>query len=262
VHVIGGGFVAGEARSVVRALSGGEALPPGRRTLPTDKGVDGHPTFLSNAETFAQIASLVQMGVAGYASVGAHDERGTTLLTVNGAVEKPGVYEVPLGTSLGALLHSAGSHPVAGLAVGGYHGAWVTPRTEMPLSRAGLSKQGGVLGAGVVLVIDDSTCALGELARIGSWLSHQSARQCGPCMFGLPALTEDLVAIIRGKANAERPLFRHASMVSGRGACAHPDGAARFLTTGITALARDVDTHRRHGNCGRPLLGQLPIDRR
>lgn len=248
-----GGFVASEAQALVRALSGGPAKPPGRRVLPTERGVDGAPTLLSNVETFAQIAQLVRLGPVGYAA-GA-----TTLLTVGGAVSEPGVVEVPLGTQLAEVLDLTGSATPAALVVGGYHGAWVRPNRNLALSPAGLQAAGGTLGAGVVLVVDQGTCPLGELTRVAGWLAAQSVRQCGPCTFGLPAIVDDLHAAVRGTPRGAGAAERHARMVTGRGACAHPDGAARFVTSGLRLLRDDVDRHLRHRGCGRPVLGRLPV---
>lgn len=146
MHITRGGFVAGEARAVIRSIDGGPAVPPGRRSL----------------------------------------------LTVGGAVGRPGVLEVPIGTPLGTVLSVTDARPPSAVVTGGYHGTWLAPRFDLPLSRAGLAAAGGALGAGVVLVLDESTCALGELARVASWLAGQSARQCGPCMFGLEALARDV----------------------------------------------------------------------
>ena len=262
VTAIGGGFVAGEARSVVRVLNGGPALPPGRRTLPSSHGVGGAATFLSNAETYAQLAVLAAMGADEYATVGTPDEPGTSLISIGGAVERPGVVEVANGTDLEVLLSSAQARPPAALVVGGYHGTWLPPQAGLRISRKGLAAAGGTFGAGVVLVLDDHTCALGELARVAGWLADQSARQCGPCRFGLPALALDVQGLFTGSPGASSSIQRHARQVTGRGACAHPDGAVRFLTSGVATLAHEVARHQHRGGCGRPVLGQLPISGR
>jgi hypothetical protein len=78
-------------------------------------------------------------------------------------------------------------------------------------------------------------------------------------MFGLEALARDVADLARGGPNALHALRRHATLVTGRGACAHPDGAARFLTTGLGVLRSEVEIHRRHGGCGRSIRGQLPV---
>jgi NADH:ubiquinone oxidoreductase subunit F (NADH-binding) len=254
VRLIPGGFVAGEARAAVRALRGGPALPPGRRTPPTAAG-----TFVSNAETFAQVAILLRRGPHRFADTGTLDEPGTTLLTLGGAVARPGVVEIPLGTPLGIVLSAAGA-PAAQEAVilGGYHGSWITPVPELRLSRAGAAAAGAAFGAGVLLVLDGSSCALGELARVAGWLAGESARQCGPCRFGLPALAADVAALAAGQWRLGAAL-EHARLVTGRGACAHPDGAARFVTSGLHLLQDEAQRHFTEGGCGRPVLAQLPV---
>ena len=253
-RLIDGGFVAGEARAVVRALHGGPALPPGRRTPPTADG-----TLLANAETFAQLAILLRIGPHRFAETGTHAEPGTTLLTVGGAVGRPDVVEIPLGTPLGIVLAAAGGPPdPQAVVIGGYHGTWLAPLPQIRLSREGVASAGGSFGAGVLLVLDGRTCALGELARVTAWLAGESAGQCGPCRFGLPALAADVAALAAGRP-AVGSALNHAAAVTGRGACAHPDGAARFVTSGVHLLHDETDAHLAYGGCGRPVLGQLPV---
>ena len=253
VTVVRGGFVSGEARAVVRAVHGGPALPTGRRTPPAVDGV-----LVANVESVAQLAVLLRVGPHRFAETGTPDEPGTTLLTVGGAVGRPGVVEIPLGTPLGIVLAAAQSADPQALVVGGYHGSWLAPIAQIRLSRAGLASAGATLGAGVVLVLGHDTCALGELARVTGWLAGESAKQCGPCRFGLPTLAADVAALAAGHVAGLGAAFAHARIVDGRGACAHPDGAARFVTSGLHQLHDENDRHL-HGGCGRPVLGQLPI---
>ena len=253
VRTLAGGFVGGEARAVVRALQDGPALPPGRRTPPTATG-----TLVSNAETFAQVAVLLRMGPHRFAETGTHAEPGTTLLTVGGAVGRPGVVEIPFGTPLGIVLAAAHAAEPQAIVIGGYHGSWLAPIPQIRLGREGVASAGGSFGAGVLLVVDQATCALGELARVTGWLAGESAKQCGPCRFGLPALAADVDALVAGRP-AVAAALGHARAIDGRGACAHPDGAARFVTSGIHLLHDETDRHLAFGGCGRPVLGRLPV---
>lgn len=248
-----GRFVGGEARALVRALDGGPSVPPGARAHP---GLTGN--LVSNVETFAQAAILLRRGARGFAETGTQDEPGTVLLTIGGAVARPGVVEAPLGTPLGILLTAARAAPAAAVVAGGYHGSWLLPFGDIRVSRAGLAQAGGRLGAGVLYVVDDATCALGELARVARWLAAQSAKQCGPCRFGLPALAEDVTALAAGHPAALSNAFAHAHAVDGRGACSHPAGAVRFVRSGLHVLPDEIEAHR-HGGCGREVLGRLPI---
>src|SRR5262249_58826571 len=101
--------VSGEAGALVNAVNAKPAIPPGRKRRASDSGVDGLPTLLSNAETFAQLSVLAMLGPDAYASVGTDDEPGTVLLTVGGAVSRPAVVEVPTGVPLGVVLDICGA---------------------------------------------------------------------------------------------------------------------------------------------------------
>jgi len=249
------GFVAGEVRALTRALSGGPALPPGRRVLPTEHGIDGRPTFASNVETFAQIALLLSLGVEQYASVGASDEPGTTLLTLVGATRRPGVVEVPTGLPLAALVGPE-SGPVL---VGGYHGTWVDGPGDLVVTRPALRAAGVPLNAGVLARLPRETCALGAVVAAARWLAGERAGQCGPCLLGLPTLADTLAHLAAG-APLESDARVRAALLRGRGACGHPDGASTFVGSALDVLGAEIAAHRARGHCGRPLLGALPTD--
>ena len=253
IHRVPGGFVSGEARAVMRSIRRGPAIPPGRRIHASSYGA-----ILGNVETFAQLAVLLRLGSQRYGATGSLAEPGSTLLSLGGAVSRSGVVEVPLGIPLGVLLEAGHAAPAQAVVVGGYHGSWLAADPELRLSRAGVTQAGGSFGAGVVLVLNHETCGLGELLTVTDWLAAESAKQCGPCVFGLPALARDVRAIWSGDRNGLARVLRHADLVDGRGACRHPDGAARFVRSGLTALSDDIAAHLR-GGCGRSVRGQLPI---
>ncbi|WP_198035269.1 NADH-quinone oxidoreductase subunit NuoF family protein [Streptacidiphilus rugosus] len=249
-------FVSGESSAVIRAVNGEAALPltrPARAAEGGPGGVAGRPTLLSNAETWAQLALAARLGPDGYAVVGTPDEPGTLLVTMNRAPSQPLVVEVPAGASLGVLLDACGVDPGAGVLVGGYHGAWLAPdtATRTPLSRAGLSAAGGALGAASIVTMPNRACALAEVTAVAAWLAAESAGQCGPCRRGLPETAEALRDLTRGIGSADA-VRRAAAIGRGRGACAHPDGVARFVLTALTVFAQEVAAHESTGSCGRP----------
>ena len=252
----GGGFVSGEVRAAMRLLAGAPAVPPGRRVLPHEAGIGGAPTFASNVETFAQLGVLSSLGAEGFASVGSADEPGTTLLTLLGDVPSPGVVEVPTGLPLATLLPGQEADPRPVL-IGGYHGSWITDVRALRIERPALRASNRPLNAGVIARLSHDTCALAEVVAVSTWLADQSAGQCGPCFFGLPAVARDVHALLRGD-DPGAGLTRRVAQLPGRGACAHPDGAAMFVRTALTAMADEVDAHQRHGTCGRPWLRELP----
>lgn len=248
------GFVTGEARALVATLSGRPAVPSGRRILPSVSGVDGRPSFVSNVETFAQIGLLARHGAAWFAGLGSPEEPGTSLVTLLGDVPTPGVVEVPNGTSLELLTGSA----VGPVLMGGYHGTWGSVAGAL-LDRVALRAAGVSWGAGVVAVLPDTTCALGEVARVTRWLAGESAGQCGPCVFGLASIADDLELLVRGEPVDLDRFSRRVGLVRGRGACAHPDGAVGFVASALRAFGDEVERHHLGHGCGRPVQGVLPI---
>ena len=256
-------FISGESGALIRAINGKSPIPPGRKTLAAESGVYGLPTLLSNAETFAQLAVLALLGPERYASVGMPEEPGTVLLSVSGSAARPAVVEVPTGVPLGSVLDICQAPAGDGVLVGGYHGMWLPAENAyvVPVSRGGLEAVGGTLGAGIVLPLGDGTCPLGEVSRIASYLAGESAGQCGPCKLGLPRIARALAALIDGSGGIEAldVARRSAASVSGRGACAHPDGMTRFVLSALDVFTEDLAAHVFHSSCGRPVRGVLPL---
>lgn len=253
VREVAHGFVGGEITALLNGLNRRTPIPDGLRVLPHERGLDDRSTYASNVETFAQLALLAALGPAGYAETGTRAEPGTSLLTMHGT-GRDGVLEVPNGMELRRLL---GAQPGPVL-VGGYHGTWTT-RADLIVDRAWLRAQGIGWGAGVVAVLPDDTCPVGEIARVADWLAQQSARQCGPCAFGLPTIADDLARLTTGdRIDADR-LRRRLGQVTGRGACHHPTGAIGFIGSGLDAFDTDVRRHLAGQPCGRDVRGALPL---
>lgn len=240
-------FVAGEESAAIAAIEGRPALP-GFRTRPAPvSGVDGRPTVLHNVETLAHVAMIARHGPAWFRRTGTPEEPGTFLATVSGSVATPGVYEVPVGVPLDELLALAGLvGPVRSVLVGGYHGVWA-PNGPTPMSRAGLAPFGGSPGAGIVHALPVGRCPLRFAAETTRYLAEETAGQCGPCLNGLPAIAATMTALAAGQAEARR-LEWLTGLVTGRGACHHPDGTARFVRSTLTMFAAEVTAHQQ-GHC-------------
>ena len=191
---------------------------------------------MQNVETLADLALIGRFGAEWFRSAGTPDDPGTTLVTLSGAVEKPGVCEVPLGARLGDVLRVAGADcaDLSGVLVGGYFGAWLpgVAAADVRLGVDELRRTGGGLGAGIVVAMPRrDTCALAEVARATRWLADQNAGQCGPCVNGLDSIAGAMAELVAGdpKRRAEANLHRWLGMMEGRGACKHPDGVTRFV---------------------------------
>ena len=268
---IPGRFVASEESSLANFLSGGEARPTSKPPRVFERGVAGRPTLVSNIETLAHVALIARYGADWFRSLGTSASPGTALVTVGGAVRTPGVVEVPYGTTLPALVESVGgvTEPLQALLIGGYSGCWVPDSVARTLhfSHEEMRAAGTTVGVGSVLALPAGVCGVAETARILSYLAGESASQCGPCMFGLPAITADFALLASGAGVNDRTLAprlqRRLSVIAGRGACGHPDGAVRLAESALRTFAVDVDAHLHGRPCrGAGALPFLPIPRR
>ncbi|QNE34118.1 NADH-ubiquinone oxidoreductase-F iron-sulfur binding region domain-containing protein [Leifsonia shinshuensis] len=239
------GFVAGEASAVVNVLQTGRALPLDRVRRLSESGLDGRPTLLHNVETLAQLALVDRYGGDWFRSVGDPAQPGTRLVTVTGDVAAEGVLEVPTDLSVADIVAQAGGEArlAAGVLLGGYHGRWIAP-TETGVA------PGESAGAGVVHVLGSQRCGLATTAAIVQELAAASARQCGPCLFGLSAMADRFAELAAGRLapQAAAELARLAEAVDGRGSCHHPDGAARLVRSALRVFGRDVHAHA-EGRC-------------
>ena len=229
-------FVAGEESAVLAAIDGRRALPTDKARLPAQTGA-----LVQNVETLAHVAQIARDGARWFRGQGTRDEPGTMLVTIDGADRE--VREVPIGIPLAELV----TGPVL---VGGYHGTWL-PTATVPLSRAALLPFGASPGAGVLHPLHDR-CGVVESAAIARYLASQSARQCGPCRNGLPATAALLSAVADRVAppDSVARLSYLTGLVTGRGACHHPDGTARMIRSALTVFADEVRLHL-SGRCSK-----------
>jgi NADH:ubiquinone oxidoreductase subunit F (NADH-binding) len=248
-------FLTGQETSLVSQINGGPAKPTFIPPRPTQRGVRRHPTLVQNVETLAHLALIARHGAEWYAGLGTEAEPGSTLVTVIGAVNSPGVYEIECGTSLDRLFAGAGgvSGAIGGLLVGGYFGSWLPAAVAagLELSSAGLARHDAALGCGVVVALPASACPIAETVRVAIYLATETANQCGPCVNGSAAIARTLYAISEGTAapGALAELGRWTAGIPGRGACHLPDGLAHFVATAMRTFPDAFDDHGRHGPC-------------
>ncbi len=261
------GYVSGQETALIAALNGGPPLPTLVPPLPAERGAHKRPTLVMNVETLANIALIGRYGAGWFREVGTSTAAGSALVTVSGAVSRPGVYEIPLGMRLGDLLQRAElpERPQAVLA-GGYFGAWLPlpDALGLGLSQEGLRPAGAALGPGVLAVLPESRCGLAETARVIAYLASQNAGQCGPCVNGMPAIAEAMNWIAFGQPEADLVGWTHqlARLVTGRGACHLPDGAAALVVSALAVFDADLRAHVAVGPCARAAAPPLlPIPR-
>jgi len=266
---IPGGYVTSQETALVGFLNGGPARPAFVPPRPAQRGAHRRPTLVQNVETLAHAALIARYGADWFRAAGTAAFPGTALMSVGGAVRRPGVYEAALGTTLASLLQRAGGPAEAPAAVlaGGYFGGWLPlPAAQhIPLSDEALRPAGASLGPGVLVLLPESSCGLAETARAVRYLASQSAGQCGPCSNGLPALAEAMEWIAYGRAGAADGLSwaqQLLRLVSGRGACHLPDGTASMAASALRVFGADLLRHLTRGPCQRvSRAGVLPVPR-
>lgn len=226
-------YVASEESALVHYLTDGDARPLGKYPRPTEHGVDGRPTLVQNVDTLAQFALAVRVGAEAYRRTR------TELVTIGGAVTRSGVVEVPAGTTIGDLLTSV-TTPVQAVLTGGYGGTW------LPWPDAAAMRPTGVSS---VYALPETSCGIAFTAHVLQTLAAESARQCGPCMFGLPAIASDFAELLRGNPAALPRVSHRLPVIPGRGACAHPDGAVRLAASALQVFHYDLMAHLRTRSC-------------
>ena len=258
-------FVAGEESALANFVENGLSLPVFRTDKSHALRIGKRPALVHNVETLAHIALIARHGPGPFRARGTAEEPGTCLVTIGGTVTQPGVVEVDRGTPLRDIAALGRPlEPAKALLVGGYGGAWVgpehfsTPYASLPLRTIGASA-----GVGVIVVLGTDACGIAESARIARYLAGQSAGQCGPCVFGLPAIADDLILLARGHVDAGLlpRLLRRLGEVSGRGACRHPDGAVNVVRSALRVFATDVAAHEQGMPCAHaqtPTVLRLP----
>jgi NADH:ubiquinone oxidoreductase subunit F (NADH-binding) len=243
------GYVSGEESAAVHFVNTGDARPTTTPPRPFERGVGGRPTLVQNVESLALAALIARRGNDWYRGLG--HPRGIGLITVSGEVNRSGVQEIDLGSTLGDAAAAAGGlrGEVQAVLVGGYFGGWadVERHWNMPLDAESMRVRGQTLGCGVVHFVSAQTCGVDATARILAYLASQSARQCGPCVFGLSAIAGATrrLAARSPEANDLERIVRWSGQLAGRGACRHPDGAVGLLRSSLDVFAADFAEHQR-----------------
>jgi len=245
------GYVSGEESAAVHFLNAGDARPTTTPPRPFERGVGGRPTLVQNVESLALAALIARRGHAWYQGLGYGRARGIGLLTVSGAVNHAGVHEAELGATLSDAAAAAGglNGDVRAVLLGGYFGGWadLDEQWGLPLDPHSMRARGLAPGCGVVHFLPAQTCGVDATARLITYLASQSARQCGPCVFGLSAIadaTQRLAARSPQPGDLER-IVRWSGELTGRGGCHHPDGAAVLMQSALEIFADDVAAHQR-----------------
>jgi NADH-quinone oxidoreductase subunit F len=199
-----GAYICGEETALFNSIEGQRGEPRNKPPFPTQAGLFRQPTVVNNVETLVNVPVIIQRGGAAYAAIGTENSSGTRLFCLCGHVDRPGIYEVPMGTTLRQLITMAGGMAGTGrlqaILLGGAAGTFVSPKEiDVPLTFEGTRAIGATLGSGVVMLFDDSVDLKRILLRIAEFFRHETCGQCVPCRIGVVRQQEALQRLVENQ---------------------------------------------------------------
>lgn len=256
-HRTAGAYICGEETALLNSLEGKRGMPRNKPPFPANFGLYGKPTTVNNTETFASVPVILEKGAEWFANLGPPKNGGTKIFSVSGHVNKPGNYEISLGTPFASLLDLAG-----GMLNGAQLKAVIPGGSSMPVLPAdiimktnldydSLMKAGSMMGSGAVMVMDESTCMVKALARIAKFYMHESCGQCTPCREGSGWVWRLVQKIEegRGEPGDVDKLAKVAKSIEGRTICAFGEAIAWPVAGFLRHFRDEFDYHVMHGKC-------------
>ena len=252
-----GAYICGEETALLESLEGKKGQPRFKPPFPASFGLYGKPTTINNTETFAAVPWIIRHGGQAYLEVGKPNNGGTKVFSISGDVERPGNYEIPLGTPFAKLLELAG-----GMRDGKRLKAVIPGGSSMPVLPAeimmatdmdydAIAKAGSMLGSGAVIVMDETRCMVRCLLRLSYFYYEESCGQCTPCREGTGWLWRMVNRIERGQGSPEdlAKLDEVAGNIMGRTICALGDAAAMPVRAFLKHFRAEFEHHIVHKRC-------------
>jgi NADH-quinone oxidoreductase subunit F len=257
VHGGAGAYICGEETALLDSLEGRRGQPRLKPPFPAVKGLYGQPTVVNNVETLSNLPYIVAEGGATYASLGTEASPGTRLFCVSGHVEKPGTFEVPMGkTTFRDLLEMAGGvwrgRRFKAMQPGGGSMQILGPQhLDLPLDFKAVADAGSSLGAGALVVMDDSTCLVNVAMRLVDFYRHESCGKCVPCREGTYFESELMHRLEAGLATKAElaELADICANMDGRCFCPLGDTATWFVMSAYRMFPEEFESHCEAGSC-------------
>ena len=257
VHLGGGAYVCGEETALIESIEGKKGQPRFKPPFPAVYGLYGKPTTINNTESLASVPVILEKGGEWFLNLGKPNNGGVKLFSVSGHVNNPGNFEIPMGTPFSELLEMAGGVWQGRKLKAVIPGGSSTPvipgaqMMELTMDYDSLAEAGSMLGAGSVIVMDETTCMVKALARMSYFYYEESCGQCTPCREGTGWLWRAVQRIEDGKGRAEdlELLNNVAGKIQGRTICALGDAAAMPVTSFIKNFHDEFQYHIDHRRC-------------
>lgn len=256
-HLGAGAYICGEETALIESLEGKKGQPRFKPPFPASFGLYGRPTTINNTETLASVPMILAKGGRWFLEIGKPNNGGPKIFSVSGHVNKPGNYEIPMGTPFAELLDMAGGirngHKLKAVIPGGSSTPVLTAETAMAMNMDydSIAKSGSMLGAGSVIIMDETTCMVKALARLSHFYYEESCGQCTPCREGTGWLSRMVHRIEHGQGKSEdiETLRDVANKIEGRTICALGDAAAMPVTSFLKHFGDEFQYHVDNKRC-------------
>ena len=258
LHLSAGRYMCGEETGMLNALEGKRANPRAKPPFPPVSGLFGKPTTINNVETLCNVPHIVKNGAAWYKGLSRTKDGGTKLYGVSGRVKRPGLWELPMGTTIREILeeHAGGMRDgvrFRGLLPGGASTDFLTEQhLDVPMDFTEVQKVGSRMGTGTMIVLDDKTCPVGMVSNLEHFFAQESCGWCTPCWSGLGWVERILKAMEEGHGqpgDLEKLAFQARFWAPGNTFCALAPGAAEPLQSALKYFRDDFERHIQEKRC-------------
>jgi NADH-quinone oxidoreductase subunit F len=258
LHVSAGRYMCGEETGLLNSLEGKRAIPRAKPPFPQVSGLWGQPTIVNNVETLACVPHILRNGADWFKRLSHTEDGGTKIYGASGRVGRPGLWELPLGTTLGEILfeHAGGmqeGYQFRGVLPGGASTDFLTEEHfDVKMDFTGVQNAGSRLGTGTLVVLDDQTCPVGMVQNLERFFAQESCGWCTPCREGLPWVARTLQALEDGDGLPEdlEILSEHTVLLGpGKTFCALAPGAMEPLQSALKYFHDDFERHVREKGC-------------
>jgi NADH-quinone oxidoreductase subunit F len=261
VHRGAGAYICGEETGLISSLEGYKGFPKLKPPFPAVEGAFGCPTVVNNVETLCFLPWIILEGNQSFLKYGSEKNPGTRMFCISGQVKKPGIYELPMGTTIKDLvfIHGGGlldGRKLKAVIPGGASASWLTPdEIETKADFDSLRTVGSMAGSGGVIVMDDTVCAVKAITRIAKFFAHESCGQCTPCREGTDWSYKILKKILAGQATWKDVdlLVNVCTNMAGKTICVLSDAAADPIKCVVKKFRADFVPYIEGGRRSREL---------